>query len=229
MEQELEGCTEHEAINFTFIFSSTQSRQQDYSNNTVYIWSNLNPSMISKGEMSKPPRMLETTTQMLLPPCRKEDKEGFFCLWWAQMGVCTMLPLCFQHHTWYVPITAERDSDILSLNVPPQEAMAMAVNSFHTPIASDDTPVQDLVLKLGIKSLSGQITWSLLRPEQWTDIVCDGDGIWLVGSGMDISDFHGPSPIITLKRFLAYDRDSRSKVYKYVTMLLPSTCEVSYS
>jgi len=63
----------------------------------------------------------------------------------------------------------------------------MAIDSFHTHITSAGTPVQDLVLKLGMKSLSGEITWSLLRPEQWTDIVRDGDEIRL-GSEYTLDD-----------------------------------------
>jgi len=103
----------------------------------------------------------------------------------------------------------------------------MAIDSFHTHITSAGTPVQDLVLKLGTKALSGEVTWSLLRPEQWTDIVRDGDEIRLGGDGVDFSDFHGPNPIITLKRISYYDLRSGWTQYKYVTTLLPKTYEVN--
>ena len=104
----------------------------------------------------------------------------------------------------------------------------MAIDSFHTHITSAGTPGQDLVLKLGMKSLSGEITWSLLRPEQWTDIVRDGDEIRLGdGSVPDISDLHGPSPIITLMG-PKIDPHTKTKNSKFVTTLLPKTCEVSW-
>jgi len=57
--------------------------------------------------------------------------------------------------------------------------MAMAVDSFHTQITSSGTAIKDLVLKLGMKALSGAIIWVPLRSERWTDIVRDGDEIRL--------------------------------------------------
>jgi len=59
------------------------------------------------------------------------------------------------------------------------EAMAMAVDSFHAQITSSGTAIKDLVLKLGMKALSGAIIWVPLRSERWTDIVRDGDEIRL--------------------------------------------------
>lgn len=113
------------------------------------------------------------------------------------------------------------------LNVPSQEAMAMAIDSFHTQIKSDRTPVQDLVLKLGMKLLSGEITWSSLRPEQWADVVRDGDEIRLGGGGAEISSLYGPSPLITLNRSV-YNVHGAVNSSQIITTVLPKTCEVSY-
>ena len=105
--------------------------------------------------------------------------------------------------------------------------MAMAIDSFHTQITSAGTPVQDIVLKLGMKSLSGEITWALLRPEQWTDIVCNGDEIRVGGRGAEVVDPDGPVPLIIFG-LARYYNDYEPAVSKYITVVLPKTHEVNY-
>ncbi|KIM36947.1 hypothetical protein M413DRAFT_31336 [Hebeloma cylindrosporum] len=104
------------------------------------------------------------------------------------------------------------------------EAKAMAIDSFPTQIASDGIPVQDHVFKLGMKSLSGKITWSQLRPEQWADIVRDGDEIRLEDNNAVLAGLSDPSHLIMFKRALSYTHVDKPK-YKYVTMFLPTTRE----
>jgi hypothetical protein len=107
-----------------------------------------------------------------------------------------------------------------------QEAKAMAVDAFHAEITDAGMDVSDLVLKLGMKSLAYETTWALLRPEQWTDIVRDGDEIRLGRrGGAEVIDLYGPGPLVTFKHLIGYNT---GKIYKYVTMLLPKTCEVSH-
>jgi hypothetical protein len=97
--------------------------------------------------------------------------------------------------------------------------MAMAVDAFHTQIASAETPVQDLVLMLGMKSLSGEITWALLLSERWRDIVRDGDEIRLgTRPDAEVAGVGERGPLVTFRYY-----DSR-----YMTIFLPKTCEVSY-
>ena len=93
----------------------------------------------------------------------------------------------------------------------------MALDAFHTQIMASGTKVTDLVLKLGMKSLAGVITWGLLRPEQWTDIVRDGDEIRVGGSGIESVGLDATGPLVI---FYRDGWDSRM-------MLLPRTCEVS--
>jgi len=73
--------------------------------------------------------------------------------------------------------------------------------------------VADLVLKLRMKLSTHETTWALLCPQEWTDVVRDGDEIQL--GRREVS----PGPLITFKYY------NKSK---YVLMLLPNTCEVSY-
>ena len=56
-----------------------------------------------------------------------------------------------------------------------KEAKAMAVNVFHAQITDTRMEVTDLVLKLRMKLSTHKTTWALLRPEEWTDVVPDGD------------------------------------------------------
>jgi len=102
----------------------------------------------------------------------------------------------------------------------------MAIDLFHTQISSASTPVQDLVLKLGMRSLSREITWAHLRPEQWTDLVCNGDEIRLGSSGAEGVDLYDPTLLITFKRYTGYDTYTKQPGYKYLTIPPPTTCEV---
>ena len=98
----------------------------------------------------------------------------------------------------------------------------MAVDAFQPQIVSTGTAVEDMVLKLGMKTASGGVTWVPLCPERWTDVVRDGDELWLqLGSGgADVVGLHDPSPLIT---FHSIPRDRYS-----TTIFLPKTYEVSY-
>ena len=95
----------------------------------------------------------------------------------------------------------------------------MAIDVFHTQIDSKKIDVEDLVLRLGMKSSSGVVTWAPLRPKQWSDIVRDGDEIRVGGNDEEISGLYDPIPLVTFKKYPA----GRS-----VTMLLPQTTEVSF-
>ena len=130
------------------------------------------------------------------------------------MGLNTMPQLRFRHHTWYVPLASKKGRRFISpLNVPCQEAKATAIDVFHAQITDTRMDVTDLVLKLRMKMSTHQTTWALLCPQEWTDVVRDGDEIQL--GRREVS----PGPLITFKY---YNKG------KYVLMLLPNTCEVSY-
>jgi len=107
-----------------------------------------------------------------------------------------------------------------------QEAMAMAIDSFHTQIKSAGIPVQDFVLKLGMKSLSGEITWAPLRPEQWADIVSNGDEIRVGGSGVEAD---GPGPVIVFGLIEGYSGSHFPTTSKHITVVLPKTREVNHT
>lgn len=96
----------------------------------------------------------------------------------------------------------------------------MAIDSFHAQITSAGTPVEEVVLKLGMKSFSGEISWAAVRPEQWTDVVHKGDEIRVGGDGTELN---GIGPLITFQRRMGHG------VSEYVTMLLPKTSQVSYA
>jgi hypothetical protein len=100
----------------------------------------------------------------------------------------------------------------------------MAIDFFHSQITSAGIPVQDLVLKLGMKLLSGEITWAPFRPEQWTDIVCNRDEIRLGGGGAEVVDLYVPGQLITLG--LSHDYHfEQPRMSKYMTIVLPRTLE----
>jgi hypothetical protein len=101
--------------------------------------------------------------------------------------------------------------------------MAMAVDAFHVQIAAQGTEVTDLVLKLGMKSSSGPMAWAPLRPEQWTDIIRDGDEIQLGSGSAEDMGLNIPGPLIS---FRCRKIDTTPKKYNYITILLPKTCEV---
>jgi len=98
----------------------------------------------------------------------------------------------------------------------------MAVDTFHNQITAAWMEVTDLVLKLGMKSLEGVITWALLRPEQWTDIVRDGDEIRVGGSGADVTGLNDQRPLVTFQC-----RSRGSGEFEYTGILLPKTGKVS--
>jgi len=95
----------------------------------------------------------------------------------------------------------------------------MAIDSFHHQITSTGIPIQDLVLKLGIKSLSGQIAWAPLRPDQWANIICNGDEIRLGGSG---AEFETDIAVT----FVMFSTDGSR--YGSRTIILPRTLQVIY-
>lgn len=99
----------------------------------------------------------------------------------------------------------------------------MAVDAFHVQLAAQGTEVTDLVLKLGMKSSSGPISWAPLRPEQWADIIRDGDEIQLGSGSAEDMGLHVPGPLIS---FRCRKIDVIQKKYNYITVLLPRTCEV---
>lgn len=164
--------------------------------------------------MSKP-----LQTDLIPLPIPKEDEEGFYSRWWTRMALCTMLQSFFRNHIWYVILL--QTGVMINFIVESQEAKAMAINSFHAQIMSAGIPVQDLVLKLGMKSLSGEVTWAQLRPEQWIQIVCNRDEIRVGGGGAE-------GPLITFGRRCVIGVPPVAFGDNYVTILLPKTCEVSY-
>jgi len=99
----------------------------------------------------------------------------------------------------------------------------MAVNAFQTQIASTRTTVEDLILRLGLKTSSGEITWVPLCSEQWSDLIRDGDEIWLQirSGGAEVVGLCDPGPLITME----YKRNNSGG---YTTMFLPKTYMVSY-
>ena len=102
--------------------------------------------------------------------------------------------------------------------------MAMAVDVFHAQITDTRMEVTDLVLKLRMMLLTHETTWALLRPEEWTDVVRDGDEIRM--GRRDV----GPGPFVIFKYPTQSDIIHRNEHnVKCVTMLLPKTCEVSYA
>jgi len=90
----------------------------------------------------------------------------------------------------------------------------MAIDLFHTQIASTPT-LQDLVLKLGMRTLCGEITWVPLPPEEWTDLVCNGDDIRLGSSGAEGADLYDPPLVINFKRYTGPDAYTTQPGYKY--------------
>ena len=101
--------------------------------------------------------------------------------------------------------------------------MATAIDSFHAQLLFLGMAGQNLDLKLGLKSLSGPVAWAQLRPEQWTDIVRDGDEIRL-GLGGSARVIEGsPDPRMFTFKYL----DGNN--YKYATMYLPETITLTVS
>ena len=101
----------------------------------------------------------------------------------------------------------------------------MAKDVFWAQIAMDgrfSSSFEHLVLKLGVKLSTHETAWALLRPEEWTDVVRDGDEIRLGGFDVD------PGPLIIFKHIMDCDAHKRDYICKYVTMLLPDKCVVSY-
>ncbi|KIM36948.1 hypothetical protein M413DRAFT_31337 [Hebeloma cylindrosporum] len=97
------------------------------------------------------------------------------------------------------------------------EAMAMAIDAFHVQIVAEEMAITELILKLGMKTSSGSVAWAPLRPDQWTDVVRDGDEIRLGSSRIVCSH---PAPLIAFK---CWRLDIKS--YSCITLLLPTTSE----
>jgi len=93
----------------------------------------------------------------------------------------------------------------------------MAVDTFHTEIAAAGTKVKELVLKLAMRSPSGEIVWAMLRPDQWSDMVQDGDSIRVEGNA-EASELRYSSPTVTFNWFHSGN----------VTALLPQSYEASH-
>ena len=104
---------------------------------------------------------------------------------------------------------------------PWQEVLARAVDAFPTHILT----TQDLVLKLGMKTLSGEVSWTPIRPEQWTTIVCDGDEIRVGYTGAEADGVHldSPSPVV----IFTYESSSTGTHRAHI--LLPKSYRVSHS
>ena len=78
--------------------------------------------------------------------------------------------------------------------------MALAVDAFHTHIASMGKANDQLILKLAVKSSTGIIVWATLRPEEWADIAQGYRDEIRMGSGStEMDDFQFPSPIVTFR------------------------------
>ncbi|KIM36946.1 hypothetical protein M413DRAFT_282662 [Hebeloma cylindrosporum] len=96
------------------------------------------------------------------------------------------------------------------------EAKAMAFDCFHVQIASAGSTADDIVLKLGVKSSSGVIVWASIRPEQWADVVSNGDEIRVGGGNLD------PGLMVTFGR-MGYNYREKPEVFEYTTFLLPDS------
>ena len=102
-------------------------------------------------------------------------------------------------------------------------------DAFHTQFAPAGITVrsEDLVLNLGMQSLSGEICWTSFDPEPWTGIIRDGDEIRVSkveGFGIDaeVTDIDVPTSIITMvHKSPLNDLEYRANV------LLPKTYKVS--
>jgi len=62
----------------------------------------------------------------------------------------------------------------------------MAIDAFHNHIASAGRGVDHLVLKLGMRSSTGEVVWATLRPKGWVDIAQGYGGEIRVGSGSTV-------------------------------------------
>ena len=98
--------------------------------------------------------------------------------------------------------------------------MARAVDAFSTQIME----TQDLILKLGIKTLSGNVAWAPLHPERWTEIVRDGDEIRVgyIGAEAEGIHFDAPSPVAIFTYENPLTGTHRANI------LLPKTYRVSH-
>jgi len=96
----------------------------------------------------------------------------------------------------------------------------MAVDVFHTQIASSRMAVKDLVLKLSVKLSTEDVVWATLRPEQWTDIAQGyGSEIRVGSAGIELDEFQHPVPTLMFKGGSVGEHG--------ITVLLPKTYEVS--
>jgi len=102
----------------------------------------------------------------------------------------------------------------------PQEVVARAVNAFRLQLLSAGLMYHDLVLKLGMTSLSGEIAWTSFNPGQWTNLVRDGDEIRIGRRGID-EPVCVPTPVMTFA-YKYHDEE-----YRRATVLLPKTYKVS--
>jgi hypothetical protein len=98
--------------------------------------------------------------------------------------------------------------------------MARAVDAFSAQIME----TQDLILKLGMKTLSGNVAWTPLHPEQWTEIVRDGDEIRIGNIAAEAEGVHldAPSPVAIFTYENPLTGTHRANV------LLPKTYRVSH-
>ena len=103
----------------------------------------------------------------------------------------------------------------------------MAVEAFPALVqGSKGAALTNLVLKLGMKALSGETVWATLLPNRWNDSVQNGDEIRVQGDDPkdEQSDSYDPTTNVTFK---FTDKDSyRAKHSKYAISLLPKTYEV---
>ena len=104
---------------------------------------------------------------------------------------------------------------------PRQEVIARAFNAFRAQLLSAGIMYHDLVLKLGMTSLSGEIAWTSFNPEQWTKIIRDGDEIRVGRRGIKEAVICVPTPIVVFVYKYHYEE------YRPATVLLPKTYKVS--
>lgn len=100
--------------------------------------------------------------------------------------------------------------------------MARAVDAFSAQIMA----VQDLVLKLGVKTLSGGVAWTPLTPERWSGVVRDGDEFRVGYIGGEPQGIYSdaPSPVV----IFTYNNPHPGIGIQCAYIHLPKTYRVSH-
>jgi len=107
--------------------------------------------------------------------------------------------------------------------------MAIAVEVFPTLVQGSKgaAALTNCVLKLGMKSASGEVVWATLLPDRWRDAVQNGDEIRVQGD--DPKEEQLESYDHTTNVTFKFTDSHRAKNSKYAISLLPKTYEVSCS